>query len=134
MIDRIEFNIQQSADYITAAKQDTKKAVKYQREARRVNAYYIKQSLLSVALGVQCLKCTSHWQLDFVCLFVFYFILDFTSSIFVLCFLFYFIFYPSNNTYFECYFLSEKNYYHYHCNRRYSYHHRNSPSRHSATD
>lgn len=36
MIDRIEFNIQQSADYITAAKQDTKKAVKYQREARRV--------------------------------------------------------------------------------------------------
>jgi len=35
MIDRIEFNIQQSADYITAAKQDTKKAVKYQREARR---------------------------------------------------------------------------------------------------
>lgn len=37
MIDRIEFNIQQSVDYITAAKQDTKKAVKYQRAARRVS-------------------------------------------------------------------------------------------------
>lgn len=35
MIDRIEFNIQQSVDFITAAKQDTKKAVKYQRAARR---------------------------------------------------------------------------------------------------
>ena len=38
MIDRIEFNIQQSVDYITAAKQDTKKAVKYQRAARRVSS------------------------------------------------------------------------------------------------
>ena len=36
MIDRIEYNIQQSVDFITAAKQDTKKAVKYQAAARRV--------------------------------------------------------------------------------------------------
>ncbi|CAF0788090.1 unnamed protein product [Brachionus calyciflorus] len=40
MIDRIEFNIQQSVDYILAANQDTKKAVKYQREARRVSPKY----------------------------------------------------------------------------------------------
>ena len=38
MIDRIEFNMQQSVDYITAANQDTKKAIKFQREARRVSA------------------------------------------------------------------------------------------------
>lgn len=56
MIDRIEFNIQQSADYITAAKQDTKKAVKYQREARRVlyliyiDVYML--SILNVSIGV----------------------------------------------------------------------------------
>ncbi|RNA22046.1 syntaxin-1A isoform X2, partial [Brachionus plicatilis] len=35
MIDRIEFNIQQSVDFILTANQDTKKAVKFQREARR---------------------------------------------------------------------------------------------------
>jgi syntaxin 1A len=46
MIDRIEFNIQQSVDFITAAKQDTKKAVKYQRAARRV--CFIKIEILSV--------------------------------------------------------------------------------------
>jgi hypothetical protein len=37
MIDRIEFNILQSADFITAANADTKKAVKFQQEARRVS-------------------------------------------------------------------------------------------------
>uniref|UniRef100_A0A1I8GNI9 t-SNARE coiled-coil homology domain-containing protein n=1 Tax=Macrostomum lignano TaxID=282301 RepID=A0A1I8GNI9_9PLAT len=35
MIDRIEFNVQQAVDYIETAKQDTKKAVKYQSKARR---------------------------------------------------------------------------------------------------
>jgi len=35
MIDRIEFNIQQSIDFITSANADTKKAIKFQQEARR---------------------------------------------------------------------------------------------------
>ncbi|XP_023930834.1 syntaxin [Lingula anatina] len=35
MIDRIEYNVDQSVDYIETAKQDTKKAVKYQSKARR---------------------------------------------------------------------------------------------------
>jgi len=35
MIDRIEFNIQQSVDFITTANADTKKAIKFQQEARR---------------------------------------------------------------------------------------------------
>jgi hypothetical protein len=43
MIDRIEFNISQSADYITAANQDTKKAVKFQQEARRVSCLDVKK-------------------------------------------------------------------------------------------
>ena len=43
MIDRIEFNISQSADYITAANQDTKKAVKFQQEARRVSCLDVEK-------------------------------------------------------------------------------------------
>ena len=41
MIDRIEFNIQQSVDFITSANADTKKAIKFQQEARRVSKSYI---------------------------------------------------------------------------------------------
>lgn len=37
MIDRIEYNVEQAVDYIETAKMDTKKAVKYQSKARRVN-------------------------------------------------------------------------------------------------
>lgn len=40
MIDRIEFNIQQSVDFVTAANADTKKAVRYQAAARRVIYYF----------------------------------------------------------------------------------------------
>lgn len=39
MIDRIEYNVEQSVDYIETAKADTKKAVKYQSKARRVGCY-----------------------------------------------------------------------------------------------
>jgi syntaxin 1A len=35
MIDRIEYNVEQSVDFIETAKADTKKAVKYQSKARR---------------------------------------------------------------------------------------------------
>jgi hypothetical protein len=51
MIDRIEFNIQQSVDFITRANADTKKAVKYQAAARRVglfNSYPKNRSILLV--------------------------------------------------------------------------------------
>ena len=41
MIDRIEYNVEQAVDYVETAKQDTKKAVKYQSKARRVSAVYI---------------------------------------------------------------------------------------------
>ena len=39
MIDRIEYNVEQSVDYIETAKADTKKAVKYQSKARRVGSH-----------------------------------------------------------------------------------------------
>lgn len=39
MIDRIEYNVEQAVDYVETAKQDTKKAVKYQSKARRVSAF-----------------------------------------------------------------------------------------------
>ena len=37
MIDRIEYNVEQSVDYVSKATQDTKKAVRYQSAARRVS-------------------------------------------------------------------------------------------------
>ncbi|XP_022245585.1 syntaxin-like isoform X3 [Limulus polyphemus] len=46
MIDRIEYNVQQSVDYIDAAKRDTKKAVKYQSKARR------KKIIMFICLAV----------------------------------------------------------------------------------
>ncbi|XP_076364668.1 syntaxin-like isoform X4 [Tachypleus tridentatus] len=46
MIDRIEYNVQQSVDYIDAAKRDTKKAVKYQSKSRR------KKIIILVCLAV----------------------------------------------------------------------------------
>lgn len=37
MIDRIEYNIQKSVDFVLTANNGTKKALKYQREARKVS-------------------------------------------------------------------------------------------------
>ena len=38
MIDRIEYNVEHSVDYVERAVSDTKKAVKYQSQARKVSA------------------------------------------------------------------------------------------------
>ncbi|XP_038056961.1 syntaxin-like isoform X3 [Patiria miniata] len=46
MIDRIEYNVEQSVDYVETAKMDTKKAVKYQSKARR------KKICIMVCCGV----------------------------------------------------------------------------------
>ncbi|XP_072029130.1 syntaxin-like isoform X7 [Amphiura filiformis] len=46
MIDRIEFNVEQSVDYVETAKMDTKKAVKYQSKARR------KKIMIMICCGV----------------------------------------------------------------------------------
>ena len=37
MIDRVEFNVTQSVEYVKTATEDTKKALKYQSAARRVS-------------------------------------------------------------------------------------------------
>lgn len=39
MIDRIEYNVEHSVDYVERAVSDTKKAVKYQSKARRVSQW-----------------------------------------------------------------------------------------------
>lgn len=39
MIDRIEYNVEHSVDYVERAVSDTKKAVKYQSKARRVSDF-----------------------------------------------------------------------------------------------
>ncbi|XP_006821089.1 syntaxin-1A-like isoform X2 [Saccoglossus kowalevskii] len=49
MIDRIEYNVEQSVDYVETAKMDTKKAVKYQSKARRKKIIIL---ICCVILGV----------------------------------------------------------------------------------
>ena len=44
MINQIEFNVTSAADYIETAKDETKKAVRYQSQARRVTASFIYTS------------------------------------------------------------------------------------------
>ena len=51
MIDRIEYNVEQSVDYIETAKADTKKAVKYQSKARRVST-----SVFEICLPILTIK------------------------------------------------------------------------------
>ncbi|XP_072163467.1 syntaxin-like isoform X1 [Diadema setosum] len=50
MIDRIEYNVEQSVDYVETAKMDTKKAVKYQSKARRKKIMII--ICCSVLIGI----------------------------------------------------------------------------------
>ncbi|CAH1801316.1 unnamed protein product [Owenia fusiformis] len=50
MIDRIEYNVDQSVDYIETAKSDTKKAVKYQSKARRKKFLIILCVCVAIAI------------------------------------------------------------------------------------
>uniref|UniRef100_A0A8C4R593 Syntaxin 2 n=2 Tax=Eptatretus burgeri TaxID=7764 RepID=A0A8C4R593_EPTBU len=45
MIDRIEYNVEHSVDYVERAVSDTKKAVKYQSKARRERMYDVSRGL-----------------------------------------------------------------------------------------
>lgn len=45
MIDRIEYNVEHSVDYVERAVSDTKKAVKYQSQARKVTWKNIQNSV-----------------------------------------------------------------------------------------
>ena len=47
MIDRIEYNVEHSVDYVERAVSDTKKAVKYQSKARRVSSPVLPESTSS---------------------------------------------------------------------------------------
>lgn len=47
MIDRIEYNVEHSVDYVERAVSDTKKAVKYQSQARKVTKHYQLLHLMS---------------------------------------------------------------------------------------
>lgn len=54
MIDRIEYNVEHSVDYVERAVSDTKKAVKYQSKARRVS------QILTLNVSVVSLDVTLH--------------------------------------------------------------------------
>ncbi|MED6278426.1 Syntaxin-1B, partial [Ameca splendens] len=49
MIDRIEYNVEHSVDYVERAVSDTKKAVKYQSKARRKKIMIL---ICCVVLGI----------------------------------------------------------------------------------
>ena len=49
MIDRIEYNVEHSVDYVERAVSDTKKAVKYQSKARRVSSPVLPESKIGRA-------------------------------------------------------------------------------------
>ena len=62
MVNRIEYNVDQAADYVQSAKKETKKAVKYQSKARRVSFKRMldRQSVLGeVVRGVSYLSSVS---------------------------------------------------------------------------
>lgn len=54
MIDRIEYNVEHSVDYVERAVSDTKKAVKYQSKARRVRIPNIPLSSARFKLPSLC--------------------------------------------------------------------------------
>jgi t-SNARE complex subunit (syntaxin) len=51
MVNRIEFNVDQAADYVQSAKKETKKAVKYQSKARRVRWLHFDLNSGNLAFG-----------------------------------------------------------------------------------
>ena len=44
MVDRIEYNVENSVNYVSSAVSDTKKAIMYQSKARRVKFYVVKKN------------------------------------------------------------------------------------------
>ena len=50
MIDRIEFNVVQSENFVKAASTDTKKAVKFQSAARRVSWLVLRSCMFVVII------------------------------------------------------------------------------------
>lgn len=62
MIDRIEYNVEHSVDYVERAVSDTKKAVKYQSKARRVSEtqQHVRCSFCTGTACVEPCECCCH--------------------------------------------------------------------------
>lgn len=63
MIDRIEYNVEHSVDYVERAVSDTKKAVKYQSQARKVKhcqlLHLTSLSIMPFVYNDSCSQCFS---------------------------------------------------------------------------
>jgi len=57
MVDRIEYNVENSVNYVSSAVSDTKKAIMYQSKARRVK-YICCQKFMSKSLYVVVVRPT----------------------------------------------------------------------------
>jgi len=51
MIDRIEFHVSKAVEYVKAGTEDTRKALKLQREARKVSLIYAARLRLCIGLS-----------------------------------------------------------------------------------
>jgi t-SNARE complex subunit (syntaxin) len=60
MIDRIEFNVVQSENFVKAASTDTKKAVRFQSAARRVS---LKKIYFMPGIFLACLLFLFYWSI-----------------------------------------------------------------------
>lgn len=50
MVDRIEYNVENSVNYVSSAVSDTKKAIMYQSKARRVNLNVVNCNVFVVVI------------------------------------------------------------------------------------
>ena len=48
MVDRIEYNVENSVNYVSSAVSDTKKAIMYQSKARRVNIHVVNVNVVTI--------------------------------------------------------------------------------------
>ncbi|XP_011369822.1 syntaxin-1A isoform X2 [Pteropus medius] len=64
MIDRIEYNVEHSVDYVERAVSDTKKAVKYQSKARRQVRCHFRPAITSCpcCFTLMCHECQVSWM------------------------------------------------------------------------
>lgn len=53
MVNNIETNVSNAVEYVHAGKIETKKAVRYQKQARRVRLFPSFSSLFKISLGEQ---------------------------------------------------------------------------------
>ena len=66
MVDRIEYNVEKAATYVESAKKETRKALTYQRSARRVRCHQlvfrgVSYNIVLFTEKVHLFHCINYW-------------------------------------------------------------------------